>query len=63
MTMKQALQILIRNAAANQAGAGCGLRVSITEKERIAVKEAIAKVWDRAFDYPLSANQFYNLGL
>lgn len=48
MTTKQAVRILIRNAAANICGTAQGIRPAITDTERAEVREAVRRVFKSA---------------
>lgn len=63
MSKKEAMQILIRHAAANCAGVGQGIRTMPSEQERERVKEAIVKLYPAAYGYPVDSSVLFNLGL
>jgi hypothetical protein len=63
MTLRKALQVLIRNAAENQAGVGCGVRQLPADEERRLVAQAIEKVWSKAYTYPFGPSERANLRL
>lgn len=63
MTRKKALQILIKHAAANCAGVGCGLRTLPSKQEQEKVKQAIDKFYFEAYGYQLDSSAWFNLGL
>lgn len=63
MTKKQALKVLIENAAANVAGAGCGLRAEVTRERQEVVRDAIAKWYESAYGFPLYKSALINMGL
>lgn len=60
MTKKEAIHILIRHAASDCMGAGCGLGHSVpSEKEKLTVSRAILKVWPEKYYQP----NWSNMGL
>ena len=61
--MRQALQILIDNAAKNVAGVGVGIRPIITSKTRTQVRDAILQVWWCAYSFECDESALRNLGL
>ena len=60
MTYKKALQILIESAARDVMGMGLGYRTT-TEKWRVKVREAISKVFPKAYDREMDYSDRYNL--
>lgn len=63
ITRNQALRILIRHAASDVAGAGCGIRMAITDAERMQVARAVARVHLEAHGYHADGAVFSNLGI
>lgn len=63
MTKRQAMRVLIRHAAENCAGAGCGVRPMLTVSERSAVSAAICRLWKDAYGHDVSESVFLNLNL
>jgi hypothetical protein len=63
MTKREALQILIENAAKNVAGAGCGLREPASDKRTKEVRTEVEKWWKDAYSFDLDDSQIRNLGL
>jgi hypothetical protein len=63
MTFREALRILINNAAQNQAGAGCGIRSLQSDAERVRIAQAIRNVWPKAYGFPMGDSERLNLGL
>lgn len=63
MTTKQAVRILIRNAAANIRGTAQGIRPEITDAERAEVREAVRCVFKSAHDREMDDSDRFNLGL
>jgi hypothetical protein len=61
MTEKEAVRILIRHAARDCTGAGCGVRTIPDREERLKVAEAVVKSWPEK--YPISTDDLFNLGL
>ncbi len=63
MTKREALQILMDNAARNLAGVGRGIRPSISNEQKMKVIEAIIKIHPDAYGFPADNSYFYNRGL
>lgn len=63
MSKRQALETLISNAAANVAGAGCGIRAEVTNEKRTEVANAILVLWKDVYNYPPDEGFFRNRGL
>lgn len=63
MTHKEALQILIQEAAKNVVGSGVGIREEVTGDKKMRVAQAIRKEYERAYGYAPDRGTFYNLGL
>lgn len=63
MTKREALDVLIRNAAENVSGVGQGLRPEVSTGKNAAVVEAIVKLWHDAYAYPVDEQSLRNLGL
>lgn len=62
MTKRKAIEILITHAARNVAGQGCGIRPSISERERDEVKQAILKMYHDAHRRYAALDDLFNLG-
>lgn len=63
MNKKEATDILIRHAAANVVGVGCGIRGGTSREERALVIEAIKTLWPTVHGFACGANELRNLGL
>jgi len=63
MTQRRALQVLIRHAAANVAGVGCGIRPVLSTEAKEDVSAAVRAMWRRAHGYPMSDSDWFNLRL
>ena len=63
MKKRDAVAILIRHAAQNIQGSGCGFRIVVTQTEAASVVEAIEKLWSMAYRFPLDNNQRYAIGI
>lgn len=61
MSVSRAIQVLIRHAAANVAGVGCGLRPVVSTDERQELSLAIHTMWMRGHGYPMSGSDWFNL--
>lgn len=63
MTFKEAMRILVEQAAENAAGSGVGLRSRISESNKLLVARAISVVWKRIYDRPVDDSDLRNLRL
>lgn len=63
MTKREALTILIRHAARDIGGVGCGVRPEIDEEAREKVRQAIKKLWREVYNFPIADTDLWNLGL
>lgn len=63
MTTRDAIRILIKHAAQDVAGQGCGLRVPLSETDRDKVREAVRKVFRTVNGRDCGTTDLYNLGL
>ncbi len=63
MTKKEALKILIKNAARLAAGSGTGIRENLTEKTIDEVREAIKTLYKDAYGQEFYENVLFNRGL
>ncbi len=60
MTKREAINILIKHAASDCVGAGCGPGHQIpSEEERLRVSRAVLKVWPEKYFGP----NWFNIGL
>lgn len=63
MTTRDTIRILIKHAAQDVAGQGCGLCVPLSETDRDKVREAVRKVFCTANGRDPDKTDLYNLGL
>jgi len=62
MTTKEAINILINEAAKNIRGQGCGIREEITIKRAQKIQAAIEKVYKSFFKREMYESEKFNLG-
>ena len=63
MTLKNAIHVLMENAAAGVAGAGCGVRAGISATKREQVVLAIQRVFPIVYGRHPDAKDFHNMQL
>lgn len=63
MTLRHAIQVVIRHAARDAAGTGCGIRDAIPIAERTQLDEALPIVWRRAYGFEMGEHDWFNLRL
>ena len=63
MTKKQALAILIENAAENVAGVGCGIRPEVSEERTMRVRWAVVRLYPDAYGRSADENDLRGLRL
>jgi hypothetical protein len=63
VTTTEAVRILIKHAARDVAGQGCGLRNELSEQDRTKVREAVCKLYRSVYGFDASFSDLRNLGL
>jgi hypothetical protein len=63
MTRREALQVLIKHAAADCNGAGTGIRTVPDRAERERVREAVKKLFREAYGREMDDSDAFNLKL
>jgi len=63
MSLREAIEILIRHACMNIQGAGCGIRQQPTREENMKGARAVERSWKYIYKEEMTEMEKYNCGI